>query len=203
AFLVLVTSVALAVFSLACGGGESPSAETPEPVQTAPAGTPVKIGPALGFARYESADHPFSFDYPAQLEAIPGYPQGGFAAAYENEGVGLLIREWRFSDLPKFGGTIAEYASIITQGMVELGIEVTSLEEITTDTGEPAILMFFDAQEVDQTGIRIFYGNRDGVAIDIGYSAPSDIFQQLRLPAMHSAATFSDTSTAVTESGRP
>jgi hypothetical protein len=175
----------------------SPPGAVPSPVEARP--TPPPIDSPFGpMALYESAQHPFSIQYPAEWLEQPAewleQPAmlGEVVSFSSDEGGLLVITE---EDVAAYGLgklTLQEYVDAVIS-MIEstvVDVSIVSREQITTEQGLSAEILTY----TDQGGLfqvrRFIYVDEDGTAFSATYAAVRGRLDQLEPLIEYSFGTF-------------
>ena len=182
---------------------------SPTPIPPGPSPTPLTIqdGPYGPVALYESADHPFSIQYPAGWTQSHGQPEPGVVTSLVGPvGETLTIVEEAGMSLED-GLTLDDYVDAVLDvvGAVAFNYELESRDRISTPQGLAAELVEYTTLGGTFRATIFIYLDGDGVGFHVTYSALTPRHAELGELVAYSLSTFQDRSAppAPTPTPRP
>ena len=182
---------------------------SPTPIPPGPSPTPLTIqdGPYGPMALYESADHPFSIQYPAGWTQSHGQPEPGVVTSLVGPvGETLTIVEEAGMSLED-GLTLDDYVDAVLDvvGAVAFNYELESRDRISTPQGLAAELVEYTTLGGTFRATIFIYLDGDGVGFHVTYSALTPRHAELGELVAYSLSTFQDRSAppAPTPTPRP
>ncbi len=171
---------------------------SPTPIPPGPSPTPAMIQAPHGpMVVYESADNPFSLQYPADWAEDTAPRQPGVVAAFvgpEGESLAIVVQDLAAAELG--GATLTDYVDLVLSevSLSSFNFELVSREGIVTDQGMNAELVEYSVLGGTNQAFLFVYLGENGIVFTATYMAPSARYEAMREQIVYSFDTFRDRS---------
>ena len=171
---------------------------SPTPIPPGPSPTPAMIQAPHGpMVVYESADNPFSPQYPADWAEDTAPRQPGVVAAFvgpEGESLAIVVQDLAAAELG--GATLTDYVDLVLSevSLSSFNFELVSREGIVTDQGMNAELVEYSVLGGTNQAFLFVYLGENGIVFTATYMAPSARYEAMREQIVYSFDTFRDRS---------